>query len=65
MALRIRTTRSPAEFATALGAIGHYFGGAWTSEDVERFGRLLPFERVHAALDGDEIVGGAGSSRSS
>ena len=60
MPLRIRTTRSPAELATALGAIGHYFGGAWTSEDVERFGRLLPVERVHAALDGAEIVGGAG-----
>ena len=60
MALRIRTIRNPAEFATALGAIGHYFGGAWTSEDVERFGRLLPVERMHAALDGAEIVGGAG-----
>ena len=52
MALRIRTTRSPAEFATALGAIGHYFGGAWTNDDAERFARLLPVERMHAALGG-------------
>jgi len=61
MALRIRTTRSPEEFAAALGAIGHYFGGAWTSEDAERFGRLMPAERLHAAFDDAEIVGGAGA----
>ena len=61
MALRIRTTRNGAELAEALGSIGHYFGGAWTSEDVERFGRLLPLERMHAAFDGAAIVGGAGA----
>jgi predicted acetyltransferase len=61
MAIRIRTTRTPAEFATALGSIGHYFGGAWTSEDATNFARLLPAERMHAAFDGAEIVGGAGA----
>ena len=60
MALRIRTCRNPTEYEAALGAIGHYFGGAWTSEDAERFGRLLPVERLHAAFDGAAIVGGAG-----
>ncbi len=61
MALRIRTTRSAAEFHEALGGIGHYFGGPWPSEDAERFGRLLPMERMHAAFDGAAIVGGAGA----
>ena len=61
MALRIRTTRNQAEFSDALGAIGHYFGGAWTAEDAEGFGRLLPFDRMHAAFDGSVVVGGAGA----
>lgn len=63
MALRIRTTRSQEELASALGSIGHYFGGAWMGEDAERFGRLLPVERMHAAFDGAEIVGGAARVR--
>jgi len=61
MGLRVRPTRNQAEFADALGAIGHYFGGGWTAEDVEGFGRLLPFDRMHAAFDGAAIVGGAGA----
>lgn len=61
MALRIRTTRNAAEYASAIGAIGHYFGGPWTTEDTERFGRIMPAERMHAAFDGDAVVGGAGS----
>ncbi len=59
MALRIRATRNQAEFADALGAIGHYFGGDWKPDDLERFARLLPFERTHAAFDGTAVVGGA------
>ena len=61
MAIRIRATRDQAEFAAALGGIGHYFGGGWSPEDKERFAKLLPFERLHAAFDGDEIVAGAGA----
>jgi predicted acetyltransferase len=41
--------------------IWHYFGSEPTPEDVERFAPLLPPERMHAAWDGDEIVGGAGA----
>jgi len=50
------------EFKRAVGAIGHYFGG-WPSDDesAQRFSANLPFERMHAAFDGDRIVGGAGA----
>ena len=61
MPIRIRTARSQAEFAAALSSIGHYFGGDWKPEDLERFGRLLPLDRTHAVFDGSAIVGGAGA----
>jgi len=61
MAIRIRATRDQAEYARALGAIGHYFGGGWTPAEQERFAALLPHERMLAAFDGEAIVGGAGA----
>jgi predicted acetyltransferase len=60
MAYRVRPCRSLEEFGQAAGAIGHYFGWVPTEEEVERFTKLLPFERMHAAFDGKQIVGGAG-----
>ena len=42
------------------GRIGHYFGWVPSEEEVERFAKVLPVERMHAAFDGKEIVGGAG-----
>jgi predicted acetyltransferase len=57
----IRPVRDSEEFRAALGSIGHYFGGWPDEEAAERFGRLLPLERMHAALDGDRVVGGAGA----
>jgi predicted acetyltransferase len=58
----VRPVRDLQEFKRAVGAIGHYFGG-WPADDeaAERFSANLPFERMHAALDGDRIVGGAGA----
>jgi predicted acetyltransferase len=50
-----------AEFSRAIGAIGQYFNPPPSEEWLERFARVLPHERMHAALDGDEIVGGAGA----
>src|SRR3954452_17440744 len=61
MTIRIRTTRDQSEFSAATAGIGHYFGGGWTPEEKERFAVLLPFERMHAAFDGENIVGGAGA----
>ncbi len=60
MAYRVRPCRSLDELGQAAGAIGHYFGWVPTGEEVERFAQVLPPERMHAAFDGKEIVGGAG-----
>ena len=62
MAWDVRPTRDLDEFRRAVGAIGHYFGG-WPPDDeaAQRFSSNLPFERMHAAFDGDRIVGGAGA----
>jgi predicted acetyltransferase len=61
MAIRVRVTRDQEQYARALYGIGHYFGGGWSPDEKERFARLLPHERMHAAFDGDAIVGGAGA----
>ena len=61
MAYRVRTCRSLEELGPAVGAIGHYFGWVPSSDDVERFSKILAPERMHAAFDGNEIVGGAGA----
>jgi predicted acetyltransferase len=61
MAYRVRTVRTTEEYRDAVGAIAHYFGWEPSDEDVERFHRMLPFERLHAAFDGKRIVGGAGA----
>ena len=62
MAWDVRPTKDLEEFKRAVGAIGHYFGG-WPADDeaAQRFSSNLPLERMHAALDGDAIVGGAGA----
>jgi predicted acetyltransferase len=61
VAYRVRTVRDLDEFRAAAGAIGHYFGWAPTEEDAERFARMLPHERLHAAFEGREVVAGAGA----
>jgi predicted acetyltransferase len=62
MAWEVRPTRDLEEFRRAVGAIGHYFGG-WPADDeaAQRFAANLPLERMHAAFDGELIVGGAGA----
>jgi GNAT acetyltransferase-like protein len=55
-----RPTRDREEYARAFYGIGQYFGGRPTEEQLDRFSSYLPLDRMHAAFDGDEIVGGAG-----
>jgi predicted acetyltransferase len=61
MAFEVRPCGDLAEFSEATMAIGQYFGNEPDPEKVERFARLLPIERMHAAWDGEHIVGGAGT----
>ena len=66
MAIRIRPTKTLDEFHDATGAISHYFGAGLfdadrSTERSERFMRLLPFDRMHAAFEDGVVVGGAGS----
>src|ERR687898_3624613 len=62
MAWEVRATADLDEFRRAVGAIGHYSGG-WPADDesAQRFSSNLPLERMHAAFDGERIVGGAGA----
>jgi predicted acetyltransferase len=57
----VRPTRSTDEFGQAFYGIGQYFGGPPTEEQLARFTRVLPVERMLAAFEGEAIVGGAGS----
>jgi predicted acetyltransferase len=46
----------------AVSPIWHYFGrSAPSDEQIESLARVLPAERVHAAWDGERVVGGAGA----
>jgi predicted acetyltransferase len=55
----VRPCSSLDEMRRAL-VIWRYFGGGPTPEETERFSVTLPPERMFAAWDGDEVVGGAG-----
>ena len=61
MTFEIRPCASVEELRDALNVISHYFGNETTDEDAVRFAQRLDVERMHAAWDGDRIVGGAGA----
>jgi len=52
---------APEEVGGALAPIWHYFESRPEPEEVERLGTILPPERVHAAFEDGDIVGGAGA----
>jgi predicted acetyltransferase len=56
----VRTTANADEFGEAFLAIGQYFGMEVEPERIERFTKTLPLERMHAAFEDGNIVGGAG-----
>jgi predicted acetyltransferase len=60
LSTEIRVCTSLEEARQALNAISHYFASENTTEDMERFAQWLKVERMHAAWEGDRIVGGAG-----
>jgi predicted acetyltransferase len=61
MSLRVAPCADLEEFGQAVFAIGQYFGLEPTAERMERFSQNLPIERMHAAREGGQIVGGAGA----
>ena len=59
--LRVAPCADLEEFGQAVFAIGQYFASRPDDEWIERFSKNLPLERMHAAREGNEIVGGAGA----
>jgi predicted acetyltransferase len=59
--IEVRACGSVDELRRAVDAISHYFGNRTSEEGAETFAKLIDVERMHAAYDGDEIVGGAGA----
>ncbi len=57
----MRACATQEEFVDAFMAIGQYFGLEPTPERTERFLKLLPLDRMHAAFEGGRAVGGAGA----
>ncbi len=57
----VRPCADQEEFGHAVGVIGQYFNPPPDEEMLERLARLLPHERMHAAFEDGQIVGGAGA----
>jgi predicted acetyltransferase len=57
----VRACAEQEEYGRAIGAIGQYFNPPPDEEFLERFVRILPHERMHAASENGQIVGGAGA----
>jgi predicted acetyltransferase len=57
----VRPCADQDEYGRAIGAIGQYFNPPPGEEMLERFVRVLPHERMHAAFEDGQIVGGAGA----
>lgn len=61
MSYEVRPCVSVQELVGAAGAITYYFGRPTDEEWAERWLRNFWLERMHAAFDGDAIVGGSGA----
>ena len=59
--LDVRPVRDKEEFRSALYGIGQYFGAPAKDDQIARFTSYLDLERMHAAFEDGEIVGGAGA----
>jgi predicted acetyltransferase len=57
----VRPVADQEEYGRAIGAIGQYFNPPPSEELLERFAHTLPHERMHAAFEDGQIVGGAGA----
>jgi predicted acetyltransferase len=57
----VRACTDQDEYGRAIGAIGQYFNPPPGEEFLERWVRTLPHDRMHAAFEDGQIVGGAGA----
>ena len=57
----VRACADQEEYGRAVGAIGQYFNPPPGDELLELFARTLPHERMHAAFEDGQVVGGAGA----
>jgi len=57
----VRPSSNADEFGRSVYAIAEYFGAPLDEERIDRFKQVLPFERMHAAFEEREVVGGAGA----
>ncbi|HEY7420429.1 MAG TPA: GNAT family N-acetyltransferase [Gaiellaceae bacterium] len=57
----VRPCADQDEYGRAINAIGQYFGAPLSEELLELFTHTLPHERMHAAFEESQIVGGAGA----
>ena len=57
----VRACADQDEYGRAIGAIGQYFNPPPSEEFLERWATTLPHERMHAAFEDGQIVGGAGA----
>jgi len=61
MAFEARPCRDRDEFRSAFDAIGQYFGAPADEDRLDRVLQVIDLERLHAAFDGGEVIGGAGA----
>ncbi len=57
----VRPAADRDELARAFYGIGQYFGRFPEEDMLDRWTRIHEMERMHAAFDGDNVVGGAGA----
>jgi len=57
----VRPCADQEEYGRAVGAIGQYFNPPPNEEFLEALVATLPHERMHAAFEAEQIVGGAGA----
>jgi predicted acetyltransferase len=61
VSIDVRPCSSLDELRHAVDAISHYFGNVSSEEDAKTFSKWIDVERMHAAWDGDRVIGGAGA----
>jgi predicted acetyltransferase len=57
----VRPSSGLEEYGDATFGIGQYFGARPDAERLQRFSKLLEIERMHAAREDGQVIGGAGA----